>query len=111
MSILASYETTERKPADLRLTVDYSEDEDHKLELSCLVENNADKGNYTYRISGSHPATNLKLLAVGGVFWKPRWYYVHHLTDYQRTYLPLQSGEASARLELDKNEIELMVGI
>lgn len=107
--MLVSSNATERRPFDLGLTLDYSEDSNHRLELNCLVENYASEGNYTYRLYGSHPATNLRLLSAGGIYWKPHWYFTRHTTDYKRTYLPLQSGDASALLDLRSNEIELKV--
>ncbi|KAF5274562.1 hypothetical protein FQA39_LY07174 [Lamprigera yunnana] len=108
ISLLGEYETAGNKLLDFRLTVDYSRNSEQKLELGCLLEDNSDSfsSNYTYKISGSHPATKLHLDSHGEVFWKSKWYSTKHLLDYKRTYLPLQSREAFGKVDITNKEIE-----
>ncbi|KAK4871887.1 hypothetical protein RN001_016011 [Aquatica leii] len=108
VSLLGEYETAGNKLLDLRLTVDYSTNPKQKLELSCLVEDNSNSvaTNYTYKISGSHPATKLYLDSHGDIFWKSKWYSTKHLLNYKRTYLPLQSREAFGKIDIVNKEIE-----
>lgn len=96
---------------DASLNIDYSPNPEQLLKLRGLVENNSNNKmlNYTYNLKASHPATKLNLDMNGGVYYRPRWYYTSHFVVYIRSYLPLQSGEASARLDIDRNEIEFKV--
>lgn len=111
MSLLGEYKTGKKKWIDLNFIADYSDDPDHKLQLSGAIEDTSSDvySNYTYKLLGSHPATNLDLNARGGISWKDRWYFTLHQMDYKRTYLPLQSREALGRLDVNNKEIELKV--
>lgn len=111
ITFLGEYEKTATKYADVRLTVDYSLKEKHRVQLGAIVENNSQRGllNYTYGLYATHPATNLNLDSKGGIFWLPRWYRTHHITYYKRSYLPMQHGEALAMVDANNNEIEFKV--
>lgn len=106
---LGEYERTDRKYADVRLKVEYSNNPEDNIALSAVIENNSNRylRNYSYSMSAVHPTTNLDFRANGGAYWRPRWYQTRHIANYRRTYLPLQIAEASAMLDFDNNEIEL----
>ncbi|KAK5639713.1 hypothetical protein RI129_012205 [Pyrocoelia pectoralis] len=108
ISLLGQYENTDNKLLDLRFTADYSPNINKKFELSVLIEDNSDNiaTNYTYKFSGKHPATKLHLDSHGDVYWKYKWYSTKHFLDYKRTYLPLQSREAFAKVDITNKEIE-----
>lgn len=111
ITFLGEYEKTPTKYADVHLTVDYSLNVKHRVELGAVLQDNSQRGirNYTYAIFANHPATNLNLNSRGGVYWLPRWYRTHHLTYYKRSYLPLQNAEALAMVDARNNEIEFKV--
>lgn len=111
VTILGEYERNDKALADVKLTVDYSPDPEQTLKLRGLLENHSDRYNvnYTYGLWGSHPATNLQLDVGGGVHYRRRRFYSHHLVDYRRSYLPTQVGEATTRIDIDNNEIEMKV--
>lgn len=110
ITIFGEYAKTDRVLADVKMSIDYSLDPEKMVKLSAYVANNANQSmpwNYTYRLWTDHRATNLNLNVQGGIFHRPRWYYSRNLVDYKRTYLPVQSGEGSVRLDLDQHELEL----
>uniref|UniRef100_A0A1Y1LL77 Vitellogenin domain-containing protein n=1 Tax=Photinus pyralis TaxID=7054 RepID=A0A1Y1LL77_PHOPY len=108
ISLLGEYESGDNKLLDLRFTADYSVDINRKLELSVLLADNSNNvaSNYTYIINGKHPATKLHLNSHGDIYWKRNWYSTEHFLDYKRTYLPLQSREAFAKIDVTSKEIE-----
>lgn len=97
-----------KKPIEVNLLVDYSSDPDRRLELSGQIENASDENrlNYTYSFVASHPFSNLMLDCKGGVFTRSKWYKTSHSVDYKRTYLPLQSGESLALVDVRNSEVE-----
>lgn len=92
--------------------MDYSANPSDTLKIGAILENNSVKymRNYTYSLWATHPTTELDLNAMGGVYWRPKWYHTSHNTNYKRSYLPMQSGETAAKLDVNNNEIELKVG-
>lgn len=96
---------------DTQLTVDYSPNLEQRLIVGARVDDNSHPSayNYSYRLWAVHNATSLNLNTHGGFYWNPYGYSTGHYTDYKRSYLPLQTAEALARVDLARNEMELKV--
>ncbi|CAG9816912.1 unnamed protein product [Phaedon cochleariae] len=94
---------------DGHIIVDYSLNPDQRLTLDGKINDNSDSVtyNYTYNILAKHNATNLKLNSRGDFYWDASSFGTKHVTNYQRSYLPLSISETSARINMDQNEIEL----
>ncbi|KAG5880871.1 hypothetical protein JTB14_004019 [Gonioctena quinquepunctata] len=94
---------------DGQLVVDYSLNQNQKLTLGGKVNDNSDSltYNYTYNVWAEHNATNLNLKSRGDFYWNPSAFGTEHITNYQRSYLPLSTSESLARVSMDNNEIEL----
>nr|XP_023014255.1 uncharacterized protein LOC111504020 [Leptinotarsa decemlineata] len=98
-----------KRTIDGQLVVDYSLNPDQKLTLRGKVNDNSNPFtyNYTYNFQAEHNATNLNLNSRGDFYWNPSKFGTEHITNYQRSYLPLSTSETLARVNLDHNEIEL----
>lgn len=99
------------KYGDIQLTVEYSPHERDRIRAGASLENNSLRGirNYTYGLFATHPKTNLDLKVRGGVYWMPRYYRTAHITYYKRSYLPMQSAEGLAMMDVNNNEIAFKV--
>ncbi|KYB29704.1 hypothetical protein TcasGA2_TC031518 [Tribolium castaneum] len=109
ITFFGEYEYDEKKLLDTQLTVDYSPDPQQRLVMGARVDDNSypSSYNYSYKVWAAHDATNLNLNTHGGFYWNPYGYSTGHYTDYKRSYLPLRTAEALARVDLTRNEIEL----
>jgi hypothetical protein len=109
VTFLGEYEYDDKKLVDTQLTVDYSPNLEQRLIVGARVDDNSHPSayNYSYRLWAVHNATSLNLNTHGGFYWNPYGYSTGHYTDYKRSYLPLQTAEALARVDLARNEMEL----
>ncbi|KAJ3640007.1 hypothetical protein Zmor_003331 [Zophobas morio] len=110
VTFFGEYESDDKKLLDTQLTVDYSVNPSQRLVVGARVDDSSRPStiyNYTYKVWALHDATNLNLNTHGGFYWNPYGYSTGHYTDYKRSYLPLQTAEALARVDLTRNELEL----
>lgn len=111
VTFIGEYEYDEKKLFDARLTVDYSPNPEQTVVLGTRVDDDstASMYNYTYKIWAVHEASSLNLNTHGGFYWNPNGYSTGHYSEYRRSYLPLQTAEALARVDLLQNEMEIKV--
>lgn len=93
------------------MTLDYSRNPDQLLVVETRLMNNSGSSiyDYSYKVSAIHNATSLNLDTRGHFYWDNKGYSIGHHTDYKRSYLPLQTAEALARVDLIQNWMELKV--
>lgn len=98
---------------DAQFTVNYSNNPEQTVKVGGQFNDNCNSNlfNYTYNLWAIHDATNLNLNTRGGFYWNPYGYNTGHYTGYKRSYLPLQTAEALARVDFVHNEMEIKVCI
>lgn len=96
---------------DGKIFIDYSLDPNQKLTLGGKLSDNSKLhiSNYSYCIWAEHNSTNLILDSRGDLYWNLTGFGTEHVTNYQRSYLPLTTSVALARVNLDQNEVEMKV--
>lgn len=101
----------DKSSIDGQLLVKYSLNPEQMLTLRGKVNDNSNSltYNYSYNVWAEHAETNLNLNSRGDFYWNPSAFGTEHITNYQRSYLPLSKSETLARVSLDNNEIELKV--
>lgn len=93
------------------MVVDYSTNPDQTLIIETRLMNNSKSSIYdfSYEVSAIHNATSLNLDTKGHFYWDHKGYSIGHHTDYKRSYLPLQTAEVQAQVNLIQNWMELKV--
>ncbi|RZC38438.1 hypothetical protein BDFB_008454, partial [Asbolus verrucosus] len=109
VTFFGEYEHDDKKLLDTQLTVDYSPNPEQRFRIGARFDDNSYPVtyNYSYKLWAVHDATSLNLNTHGGFYWNPYGYNTSHYTNYKRSYLPLQTAEALARVDLIRNEMEL----
>ncbi|XP_018566495.1 uncharacterized protein LOC108907336 [Anoplophora glabripennis] len=94
---------------DGQVFVDYSLDPDQRLTLRGKLSDNSNSRiyNYSYMAWAEHNTTNLILNSRGDFYWNSSTFGTEHVTNYRRSYLPLSTSVALARVNLQQNEIEM----
>lgn len=94
-----------------KICIDYSSDPNQKLTLEGKLSDNTNShiSNYSYTLWAEHNSTNLILDSRGDFYWNSTAFGTEHITNYQRSYLPLTASVALARINLDQNEVEMKV--
>lgn len=108
ITMKADYSTADVKLIDLGLVVDYSTEANKLVNGRGVLENHSNNQlfNYTYSLVATHPQTSLDLNGRGVFVLHPRLLSTKHFVDYQRSYLPLQFGEAVVLVDVDNLEVE-----
>lgn len=111
VTFLGEYQSDLVNLADVKLEVEYALDPEKKVEFHANLQDHCrgEFRNYTFNISGTHPATNLELMFNGGLDYYAKYYHTFNEAQYKRTYLPLQSSDTSATINIRGNEIEIKV--
>ncbi|CAB3385673.1 Hypothetical predicted protein [Cloeon dipterum] len=99
----------ERKLYDIKADLEYVEDEEEKLEIfSHLQDDTLDKSKaYKLVFGAKHPATTFDLKVESNIKYDGKVFQTSNYASYMRSYLPLSTGEAHAKLNITERSIEL----
>lgn len=90
-----------------RLSIDYSKTPDHLIVVGAQLRDlyhELGHTNYTFKLYGHHPASQLDVELNGTLAARPSFYKTESTAHYQRDYL--REGKLLALLDLNKKELE-----
>ncbi|XP_017854431.2 uncharacterized protein LOC108607859 [Drosophila busckii] len=90
------------------MTIDYSEQPEHLIELGAQLRDlyqQLGHTNYTFKLYGVHPASELDVQLNGTLAARPSFYKTETTAHYKRDYSP-RFGKFLAMLDLNKRELE-----
>ncbi|KAF4531743.1 hypothetical protein B566_EDAN015189 [Ephemera danica] len=99
----------EKKMLDTKIDLVYSTDENKRLTIfgEMLNETNWKKKEYTLKLGAKHPATSLDMMVEGNIKGDGQLYQTLNYARYKRSYLPLQTGRAYAKLNIPEKSLEV----
>ena len=92
---------------NMRIIVDYSNDESHLLTIGTnFTDLSGEIGykNYTFMVEGMHESSDFDLLGTWALGVQPNLYEVNSDAHYKRGYLPLQEATLTGFVNLDNKE-------
>ncbi|XP_050313934.1 apolipophorins [Anthonomus grandis grandis] len=106
VSLVSSY-GYDNSSLDGELVIDYSPNAEQMVTVGVRASDKSSTPSYsyTYNIWAEHNATNLHLTSNGLFHYSPEMCQFEHTAEYQRSYLPLTTSLASAKVDFNLKDV------